>query len=173
MNARGMMNATSAVSSTRRRIAVLLVAVSALAISSAFAVGTEAEGGPATVAAKKVTPKNGLYKGRTASDNPVTFRVKKGKVSRFSWVITGAGKNTNTGIVFPCKEDRGFIFTATPLKVNRKGRFSYGKPFSKYPRSAFKGKFVSRKRAKGSIYSYFTTPFCPFTNETTFTARRR
>ena len=112
-----------------RRLAVLgLIAVVALTALTAVAFGAQA----------------GSYRGQSESNRPVVFNLRSGKV-----------RNFNGGITLYCVFSRQFRFDAAipphAMAVNG-GRFNYkGKDRTGQNRIEIHGRFVSRRKAKGTI----------------------
>jgi hypothetical protein len=94
-------------------------------------------------AAGRVKPKNGLYRGKTAQGTRVSFRVRRGRVTRPSFTIRRRGCGVR--ITFPLKR-----------KVNRKGRFFLGRRSS----DSFTGKFVTRGKVRGMAAVDFANSTC-------------
>ena len=87
---------------------------------------------------------SGSYRGQTESNRPVVFNLRDGKV-----------RNFNGGITLYCVFSRQFRFDAAipprAMGVNG-GRFSYkGKDRTGQNTIAIHGRFVSRRKAKGTI----------------------
>jgi hypothetical protein len=112
-----------------RRLAVLgLIAVIAAVGLASVAFGAKA----------------GSYKGQSESNRPVVFNLRDGKV-----------RNFNGGITMYCVFSRTFRFDAAipprAMAVNG-GRFNYkGQDRTGQNRIEIHGRFVSRRKAKGTI----------------------
>lgn len=112
-----------------RVLAVLAVLVAALAVQ-----------GVALAA-----PKPGAYKGQTDQSRPVTFNVQDGKV-----------KNFVGGITLYCVLEGRFQFDAVvapkALRIKGNGHFDFvGRDKTKTGEIKIHGRFVSRRKAKGTL----------------------
>ena len=98
----------------------------------------------ATVVAVAGAAQAGSYRGQSESNRPVVFNLRDGKV-----------RNFNGGITLYCVFSRQFRFDAAipprAMAVNG-GRFNYkGKDRTGQNRIEIHGRFVSRRKAKGTI----------------------
>ena len=137
----------NAIAGSRRLVVTMLVA-------AAFA---------ATIVAVAGAAQAGSYRGQTESNRPVVFNLRDGKV-----------RNFNGGITLYCVFSGTFRFDAAipprPMAV-RNGRFNYvGKDRTGQNRIEIHGRFVSRRKAKGTI-EMGAPPDCA--GEVTFFATRR
>lgn len=134
-----------------------------LAIAVGLLAGLTAMGSPPemaatdSVAAARVTPKNGLYRGKTAQGNRVSFRVVGGKVTRPSYTVAKNGCGVR------------ITFTAA-RRVNGRSRFFFGSRSSDF----FGGRFVAPGRVRGKAGVDFSGSSCPGSGvrEARFRARR-
>jgi hypothetical protein len=135
----------------------LAIAVGLLAGLTAMAAAPFEMAATDSVAAGRVTPKNGLYRGKTAQGNQVSFRVVGGKVTRPSYTVAKRGCGVR------------ITFTAT-RRVNGKSRFFFGSRSSDF----LGGRFVAPGKVRGRAGIDFSASSCPGSGvqEVRFRARR-
>ena len=120
----------------------------AAAILAALVAGALLLGGPlhpdgaGAAGAKRL--KSGLYRGKTAQGGRVSFRVGRGRVTRPGYTVYN--RRCGVKITFPAKR-----------RVNRRGRFFFGRRSSDF----FTGRFVGRGRVRGNAGVDFTGSACP------------
>jgi hypothetical protein len=108
----------------------------------------------ASIALASINPKGGAYKGPTSQGKQVKFKVIGGSVFNPQFTIRSG----------PCT---GTFYMYTSDSVNGQGRF-----FLSSGSTTFRGKFVSRTKAKGTATGEFQA--CPGGTKTVgFTARHQ
>ena len=97
----------------------------------------------ATATASRIKPKNGLYRGKTRQGGRVSFRVQRGNVKGASYTVYRRGCGVR--ITFP-----------NVSRINRKGRFFFGRKSSSF----FTGRFVRPGKVRGKAAVNFSGSSC-------------
>jgi hypothetical protein len=145
-----------------------LVATAALTIgivpaSLSFASGSEsAEAGPDRQALVSAKPKSGRYQGKVGSFARIIMKTTPKKIKRLDAGVQASCQRASDGYITGI--ELVAMKTTKTLKVKRKGKFK-GEGQDKKTGVAWKvkGRFVSRKKAKGTFEaSLFRPVFNPY-----------